>query len=125
MGDADGDPDWYGYCLDDPVNGVDPLGLWTNEHGEEIPKGRTIVESFADPLISPFMSHHTKLKVQRGLRIKKDDYTDENDWAMRKELENEAKGYSGTKAFFDSYLTNTDEEIVEKRAAKAKLRIGR
>ena len=28
MGDAGGDPDWYGYCLDDPVNGVDPLGLF-------------------------------------------------------------------------------------------------
>ncbi len=27
LGDAGGDPDWYGYCLDDPVNGVDPLGL--------------------------------------------------------------------------------------------------
>jgi|GEM_PF-3244832 len=27
MGDAGGDEDWYGYCLDDPVNGVDPLGL--------------------------------------------------------------------------------------------------
>ncbi len=27
MGDAGGDDDWYGYCLDDPVNGVDPLGL--------------------------------------------------------------------------------------------------
>jgi RHS repeat-associated protein len=28
MGDAGGDPDWYGYCLDDPVNGIDPLGLF-------------------------------------------------------------------------------------------------
>ncbi len=27
LGDEGGDPDWYGYCLDDPVNGVDPLGL--------------------------------------------------------------------------------------------------
>lgn len=27
IGDAGGDPDWYGYCLDDPVNGVDPAGL--------------------------------------------------------------------------------------------------
>lgn len=23
-----GDPDWYGYCLDDPVNMVDPMGLF-------------------------------------------------------------------------------------------------
>ena len=28
IGDAGGDPDWYGYCLDDPVNGNDPLGLF-------------------------------------------------------------------------------------------------
>jgi len=29
----DTNPDWYGYCLDDPVNGVDPLGLETNGLG--------------------------------------------------------------------------------------------
>jgi RHS repeat-associated protein len=28
LGDAGGDPDWYGYCLDDPVNGVDSNGLF-------------------------------------------------------------------------------------------------
>jgi RHS repeat-associated protein len=28
LGDAGGDPDWYGYCLNDPVNGVDPSGLF-------------------------------------------------------------------------------------------------
>lgn len=27
IGDRGGDPDWYGYCLDDPVNAADPLGL--------------------------------------------------------------------------------------------------
>ena len=27
MGDAGGEPDWYGYCLDDPVNLNDPEGL--------------------------------------------------------------------------------------------------
>lgn len=27
MGDAGGDDDWYGYCLDDPVNSNDPVGL--------------------------------------------------------------------------------------------------
>ena len=30
MGDAGGDSDWYEYCLDDPVNGNDPLGLFIN-----------------------------------------------------------------------------------------------
>jgi len=28
MGDAGGDSDWYGYCLDDPVNANDPNGLF-------------------------------------------------------------------------------------------------
>ena len=28
IGDRGGDPDWYGYCLDDPVNSVDPMGLF-------------------------------------------------------------------------------------------------
>ncbi|WP_272698704.1 RHS repeat domain-containing protein [Desulfovibrio sp. Fe33] len=27
LGDQGGDPDWYAYCLDDPVNGVAPMGL--------------------------------------------------------------------------------------------------
>ncbi|BDQ34072.1 RHS repeat domain-containing protein [Pseudodesulfovibrio portus] len=27
IGDRGGDPDWYGYCLDDPVNAYDPKGL--------------------------------------------------------------------------------------------------
>ena len=27
IGDRGGDPDWYGYCLDDPVNANDPTGL--------------------------------------------------------------------------------------------------
>ena len=27
IGDRGGDPDWYGYCLDDPVNASDPTGL--------------------------------------------------------------------------------------------------
>ncbi|MGE4191901.1 MAG: RHS repeat domain-containing protein [Pseudodesulfovibrio sp.] len=26
IGEKGGDPDWYGYCLNDPVNGVAPAG---------------------------------------------------------------------------------------------------
>ncbi|WP_419785195.1 RHS repeat domain-containing protein [Pseudodesulfovibrio sp.] len=33
LGDQGGDPDWYGYCFDDPVNGNDPLGLETRGIG--------------------------------------------------------------------------------------------
>ncbi|WP_319468833.1 RHS repeat-associated core domain-containing protein [uncultured Pseudodesulfovibrio sp.] len=124
IGDAGGDSDWYGYCLDDPVNANDPLGLLKNEYGEKIPSGRSIVEVFADPLVSPFMSHYTKEKVQKGLRDQKANYTDENDWKMRKELDREADTYSKTKAFIDSYFTDTDEDILKKRINKAKERIG-
>ncbi|MGE4194550.1 MAG: RHS repeat domain-containing protein [Pseudodesulfovibrio sp.] len=35
IGDRGGDPDWYGYCLDDPVNGVDPAGLFPPFSQEE------------------------------------------------------------------------------------------
>jgi RHS repeat-associated protein len=34
LGDAGGDPDWYGYCLDDPVNGVTRWD-WKADFGEE------------------------------------------------------------------------------------------
>ncbi|MEF2231153.1 MAG: RHS repeat-associated core domain-containing protein [Pseudodesulfovibrio sp.] len=37
MGDAGGDPDWYGYCLDDPVNLSDPFGLMGSR--PEAPEG--------------------------------------------------------------------------------------
>lgn len=29
LGAKGGDPDWYGYCVDDPVNRVDVWGLWS------------------------------------------------------------------------------------------------
>ncbi|MGE4503859.1 MAG: RHS repeat-associated core domain-containing protein [Desulfovibrionaceae bacterium] len=34
LGYAAGDPDLYGYCLDDPVNAVDPLGLFEITPGD-------------------------------------------------------------------------------------------
>ncbi|WP_286182140.1 RHS repeat-associated core domain-containing protein, partial [Desulfovibrio sp. Huiquan2017] len=42
IGDRGGDPDWYGYCLDDPVNGVDPLGLFDITAGDAISTGVTV-----------------------------------------------------------------------------------
>jgi len=43
VGDAGGDPDWYGYCLDDPVNLIDPLGLvgwgFGGSEGHSFPSG--------------------------------------------------------------------------------------
>ncbi|MGE4291993.1 MAG: RHS repeat-associated core domain-containing protein [Desulfovibrio sp.] len=36
IGAAGGDPDWYGYCLDDPVNGRDPQGLFKEGAGRRI-----------------------------------------------------------------------------------------
>lgn len=43
MGDGGGDHDWYGYCLDDPVNSIDPTGLvgWDfgGDSGRSFPGG--------------------------------------------------------------------------------------
>ena len=29
LGDTGGDHDLYEYCVDDPINAIDPLGLWS------------------------------------------------------------------------------------------------
>jgi RHS repeat-associated protein len=42
LGDRGGDPDWYGYCLDDPVNCNDPLGLWAQLVGPFLRAAPTI-----------------------------------------------------------------------------------
>jgi len=39
LGEKGGDNDWYGYCLDDPINRADVWGLWW---GEETPGGRIV-----------------------------------------------------------------------------------
>jgi len=125
LGDKGGDPDWYGYCLDDPVNGVDPLGLWTNEYGEEIPEGRTIIEVLPDFLISPFMGNYTKNKVQRGLQERKQEYTDENDWKMRKNLDEEAGEFGLWDAMTSTFRFGTDEEAIDHHHDRARQRIGK
>ncbi|MGE4293786.1 MAG: hypothetical protein AB7E32_16435 [Desulfovibrio sp.] len=44
IGAAGGDPDWYGYCLDDPINGRDPEGLWTDVYYYDENKGHIAVD---------------------------------------------------------------------------------
>ncbi len=124
LGDAGGDPDWYGYCLDDPVNGVDPVGLWTNEYGEEIPKGRPITEYFPG-LGTPFSALGTRKNVQKGLRDKKADYSDNNDWKMRQSLEEEANNFGFWDAVLGTYRFKTDDSAVEHYVDKAKSKIGK
>lgn len=48
--DKGGDPDWYGSCLDDPVNGVDPLGLfaWVPVAGATIGAGSNAYDNWDD-----------------------------------------------------------------------------
>ncbi|MDD3313778.1 RHS repeat-associated core domain-containing protein, partial [Pseudodesulfovibrio sp.] len=50
LGDKGGDPDWYGYCLDDPVNGVDPMGLfaWVPLAGAAIGAGSNAYDNWDD-----------------------------------------------------------------------------
>ena len=44
LGAKGGDKDWYGYCVDDPVNRVDPLGLffWDETPARRIMKSGAI-----------------------------------------------------------------------------------
>jgi len=42
IGHKGGDPDWYGYCLDDQVNSNDPLGLWAQLVGPLLRAAPTI-----------------------------------------------------------------------------------
>ncbi len=42
-GEKGGDPDWYGYCLDGPVNGVDPAVPFVLENRKpNIPDGKPL-----------------------------------------------------------------------------------
>ena len=125
IGDAGGDPNWYGYCLDDPVNGVDPLGLWTNEYGEQEPEGRTIFEVLPDPIFTPFMTYGTKEKVQQELRKEKEKYQDNSDWEIRRNLEEEAKNFGMVDSFLSTYRFDTDEETIKNYSDKAKRKIGK
>jgi len=122
IGDKGGDPDWYGYCLDDPVNGVDPLGLWTNEYGEEIRKGRPITSYFPG-IETPFSAIATKRNIRKGLGERKSDYSDENDWAMRDNLDKEIENYGVLDGVIDPLLFRTDEEIVDHYVNKAKRKV--
>ena len=123
LGDKGGDPDWYGYCLDDPVNGEDPLGLWKNEYGDEIPDGRPITELFPG-WGTPFSAKGTQKNVRQGLRDKKAEYTDENDWEIRQNLEKEAEDFGLWDGVFGTYRFRTDDAAVEHYTNKAKRKIG-
>ncbi|WP_199244370.1 hypothetical protein [Pseudodesulfovibrio cashew] len=123
MGDAGGDDDWYGYCLDDPVNGTDPLGLLKNEYGDEIPEGRIITEYFPG-IESVFSAYGTKRKVQAALRKEKAEYTDSNDLAMRGNLEKEAEGFGFLDGVFSAYRHKTDKGAIQYHIQKAKEQIG-
>ncbi|WP_199244331.1 RHS repeat domain-containing protein [Pseudodesulfovibrio cashew] len=70
MGDAGGDDDWYGYCLDDPVNTYDPRGL----KGETVDgvtydeNGMPIDEKgLADPDIDPVMDLIPVLPIGKAI----------------------------------------------------------
>jgi len=48
VGGTGGDDDWYGYCLDDPVNGFDPLGLWVQFAPQINQVGIAVANEFMD-----------------------------------------------------------------------------
>ncbi|MGE4293990.1 MAG: RHS repeat-associated core domain-containing protein [Desulfovibrio sp.] len=67
IGAAGGDPDWYGYCLDDPVNGRDPEGLETKNRGYNPVEGVERILDFPDIITPWFQAVDTKRRVHRRL----------------------------------------------------------
>ncbi|MGE4421792.1 MAG: hypothetical protein AB7D39_05800 [Pseudodesulfovibrio sp.] len=67
----------------------------------------------------------TSKNVKKHLREQKKEYTDENDWKIKKELDNEANDYNVFKGIWDTVTTDTDHEIYDKRVNNAKNRVGK
>ena len=84
---------------------------------------RSIVEYAFDPITSWFMSHHGRNKMRERLRKEKEQYTDENDWAMRSGLEQKAQDYTREGAFIDTYLYRNDDQAFAAMRDKAKKKV--
>ena len=61
--------------------------------------------------------------MEERLRKEKGQYTDENDWAMRKELDREAEDYSGWKSFGHTYKYRNDDRAFAAMRDRAKTRV--
>lgn len=62
---------------------------------------------------------------KKGLRDKKADYSDNNDWKMRQSLEEEANNFGFWDAVLGTYRFKTDDSAVEHYVDKAKNKIGK
>jgi hypothetical protein len=84
---------------------------------------RMVFEYWPDPILTPFLAIYGKNKMRKRLRDEKEQYTDENDWAMRKGLEEEAQEYGLWSAFADTYLYRNDDRAFAATRDKAKQRV--
>ena len=84
---------------------------------------RSLVEYAFDPITSWFMSHHGRNKMRERLRKEKEQYTDENDWAMRAGLEREAEDYTRWDAFKHTYKYRNNDRAFAAMRDRAKKRV--
>ncbi|WP_148266966.1 hypothetical protein [Pseudodesulfovibrio mercurii] len=83
------------------------------------------MEVLPDPIATPLMGHYTKKKIKQGLRERKSEYTDENDWKMRKNLDDEADGFGLWDGIMSTYRFSTDKDTIDYHHNKAKNKIGK
>lgn len=84
---------------------------------------RPIVEVFPCPVTTPFMAYSGRNKMKERLRKEKEQYTDENDWAMRAGLDQEAEDYSMWDAFKHTYKYRNNDRAFAAMRDKAKKRV--
>ncbi len=102
--------------------GLNVKNLASNEDNPNFE--RTIFEYLPDPILTPFMTYGSRNKMRARLRNEKLEYTDENDWRMRLELEKEAEEYGMLDAARDSYLFRNDDRAFQHARKTAAHRIG-
>jgi RHS repeat-associated protein len=119
IGAAGGDPDWYGYCLDDPVNGRDPEGLETDNRDYNPVEGIERILDFPDIITPWFQAVDTKRRVHRRLDEHKEqcegvygDNTQCPEYGKAKE------DYGYWHALGDTVIKNDPKERADDIAAK-------
>ncbi len=121
IGLAGGDSDVYGYCLDDPVNGVDPLGLWTEVHHYDDNKGHVAVALEGDDPVGKYPKASADIfggqgeyrkETREPARTVHIDTTKEQEANMREYLDMAGKSTSvGYSLYIDNCVKATDDVL--------------
>jgi RHS repeat-associated protein len=114
LGYAAGDSDLYGYCLDDPVNAVDPTGLKTKVHlYEGVPVDHISVEVGNGPAIGKYPNDNSDIFGGQG-KFKTEDRIPDHTIEIEttKEQEEYMKGYQSKAQKALQYITTCLTTIV-------------